>query len=81
MSREEELEKKLKEVTSERNHYHAQLTDLLLKQLRDDVDDHEKRIRIIEPIIIRSNILFALTTGGGLLSAIVLIREFAGLLP
>lgn len=102
MSREEELEKKLKEVILERNQYHAQLTDLMLKHLRADVDDHETRLRIvepittknrdetadhkkrleaIEPIVNRSNVLFGLATGGGLLSIFVLIREVAGLIP
>jgi len=70
----EELRAQLKTVTAERNHLHAELTDLRLKAIEDRQDDHENRIRAVETISTRSNVLYALATGGGLISIITLIR-------
>lgn len=77
MSKEEELQNKLKEVIAERNRYHAELTDIKLKQLRTDVDDHETRIRTLETIATRSNVLYALATGGGLISIVTLVKTLS----
>jgi len=71
---EAELREQLKQVTAERNKYHAELTDLRLKKIEDRQDDHENRIRAVETISTRSNVLYALATGGGLISIITLIR-------
>ena len=71
----EQLKEELKAVVAERNRYHAELTDIKLAQLRADVDDHEQRIRALEIIATRSNVLYALATGGGIISIINLIRS------
>jgi phosphomevalonate kinase len=72
----EQLEHELEETRAERNRYHSQLTDLMLSSLRNDVNDHESRIRSLETVATRSNVLFALATGGGLISIVTLIRTF-----
>lgn len=81
MSEAEVLREELKTVIAERNKYHAELTDLKLAQLRADVDDHEKRLRTVEVITTRSNVLYALATGGGLISIITLIQTFSSNVP
>lgn len=81
MSEADQLRDELKTVIAERNKYHAELTDLKLAQLRADVDDHEKRLRIVEIITTRSNVLYALATGGGLISIVTLIQTFSNNVP
>ncbi len=77
MSEEEKLREQIKHITAERNKYHTELTDLKLATLRQDVDDHETRIRTLETIATRSNVLYALATGGGLISIVTLFRTLA----
>ncbi len=81
MSEADLLRDELKTVIAERNKYHAELTDLKLAQLRADVNDHEKRLRAVETISTRSNVLYALATGGGLISIITLIQTFSNNMP
>jgi hypothetical protein len=76
---EAELVERLKIVTTERNKYHAELTDLKLTTLRKDVDDHETRLRSVETTSTRSNVIFALSSGGGLISIIALLKMFQGI--
>lgn len=45
-----------------------QVFELQIEQIRKDIDDHEKRIRIVEDAAIRFNFLLYLTMGGGLIS-------------
>lgn len=75
---EAELLERLKIVTAERNKYHAELTDLKLATLRADVDDHENRLRAVETTSTRSNVIFALSSGGGLISIIALLKMLSG---
>jgi len=66
-----QLREQLKEVTAERNQYHAELTDLRLKTLESNFDDHEKRLRDVEVIGTRFNTVYALF-GANVLVAILL---------
>lgn len=56
-----------------------QILELHITALKKDVEDHETRIRNLETVATRSNVLFALATGGGLISIITLIRLFQSL--
>lgn len=48
----------------------SQVVQLQLAELRKDVDDHEKRLRPVEEVATKFNLLLTLTFGGGLLSVI-----------
>lgn len=72
--REKELEKLLLEKNIEIAKLHSELVDIRLDQHDEKLSDHESRLRTAEVVTARSNLIFALTTGGGLVSAIVLIR-------
>lgn len=73
-----ELEKELQERLNSRDaeiaKLHSQLVDIRLDGHDKILLDHEQRVRSVELVATRSNVIFALTTGGGLISAIVLIR-------
>ena len=45
-----------------------QLYELQISALQRDIDDHEKRIRLLEDTATRFNFLLYLTMGGGLVS-------------
>lgn len=49
------------------------ITRVRYETLKTDVDDHEKRIRVIEEAVTKFNFLIYLTMGGGLLSMINLL--------
>lgn len=68
---EAELRAQLQTVTAERNKYHTDLTDLRLKTLESNFDDHEKRLRDVEVIGTRFNTVYALF-GANVLVAILL---------
>ena len=72
-----ELKERLKNVTAERNKYHAELTDLRLKSLEEGRDDHEGRLRAVETIGTRFNTLYAMFAGNSLMSIIALVKLFA----
>lgn len=72
-----DLKTQLESITAERNHLHAELTDLKLQQLRQDVDDHERRIRPLEAGQIKANIIYGLFGGNTLLSFIALVKIFS----
>lgn len=78
---EDELQLEIEELKRERDTYRAQRDqlhrdniDLRIKALEAQGTDHENRIRAVEATSTRSNVLYALSTGGGALGLIVLIR-------
>lgn len=72
--REKDLETQLETAIGERDQFHAELIDLKIEALRKRVDDHEERMRDLEKIAVRSNVLYALATGGGLVSIVMLFK-------
>jgi hypothetical protein len=74
---EAELREQLQAVTAERNKYHAELTDLRLKNIEEVQLDHEARLRSVETIGTRFNTLYAMFAGNGILSIIALVKLFA----
>lgn len=79
----QQLQEQLKIITAERNKYHAELTDLRIKQIETDVQDLKtadqeinKRIRPLEDGLIKANTIYALFAGNGLLSFIAIIKVF-----
>lgn len=76
MTEAEELREQLKNITAERNKYHAELTDLRLKKIEDMQIDHEDRLRGLETIGTRFNTIYALFAGNALLSIVTLVRMF-----
>ncbi len=72
--REIELQAQLEESKSEIIRLHNKLVDARLDTIETKVTDHETRVRSIELVATRSNVLFSLATGGGLVSLIVLLR-------
>jgi hypothetical protein len=74
---EAELRAQLQAVTTERNKYHAELTDLRLKNIEEVQLDHEARLRSVETIGTRFNTLYAMFAGNGILSIIALVKLFA----
>lgn len=72
----DELREQLKEVTIERNRYHAELVDLRLNSLETKHSDHEKRLRDVESIGTRFNTIYAMFFGNSLMSVIALIKLF-----
>lgn len=50
-----------------------QLLEVQLRQLQQDITDHETRLRALEETATRLNTLTALVFGGGVLSAINLV--------
>jgi hypothetical protein len=75
----QQLEDELTATRSERNKYHAELVDIRLSSLEDVKDDHEKRIRLVEEVATKFNLVMALSIGGGSLSAIVLLKTLIGI--
>lgn len=69
-----ELRKERDLYKSQRDEMHRQNIDLRIRALEEQGNDHETRIRAVEQTSTRSNVLYALSTGGGLLGAIVLLR-------
>lgn len=76
MTEAEELREQLKNITAERNKYHAELTDLRLKKIENMQIDHEDRLRGLETIGTRFNTIYALFAGNALLSIVTLVRMF-----
>jgi len=72
--REKQLENELLQKNREIARLHSELVDIRLDGHDKILADHETRVRSVELVATRSNVIFALTTGGGLISAIVLIR-------
>ena len=72
----EELQERLREVTQERNKYHAELVDMRLTRIEARQEDHEKRIRPLEDGQVKANTIYALFVGNGLLSIIALLKVF-----
>lgn len=72
----EELKIKLATVTKERNLYHDQLVDIRLNDLEKITVDHEARIRILQDGQVKSNTIYALFAGNGLLSIIAIFKLF-----
>ena len=72
--REKQLENELAQKNLEISRLHSELVDVRLDGHDKILADHEQRVRSVELVATRSNVIFALTTGGGLISAIVLIR-------
>lgn len=72
--RERELQDEIHKKDAEIIRLHNELVDMRLDKHETAITDHETRLRAVEPVIVRSNVLFALTTGGGLISAIVLVK-------
>lgn len=70
----EELKKERDAYKSQRDQLHRDNIDLRIRALEERGDDHETRIRAVEQTASRSNVLYALSTGGGALGVIVLIR-------
>lgn len=73
----QQLRDQLKSMTAERNELHAKLVDLRLDDLENKDKDKETRIRELEKIATRSNTLYALATGGGILSIIAIFQTLA----
>ena len=69
-----QLQNDLIATRTERDKYHAELIDRRLAMLEITGSDHEKRLRLVEEVATKFNFLMALSIGGGLLSAIMLIR-------
>lgn len=65
-----ELHDKIKELTSERNKYHAELVDLQINTMRLAIADHEARLRPVEDAVTKFNFILYLSMGGGLVSLI-----------
>lgn len=72
--RERELQDQINAKDAEIIRLHNELVDIRLDKHEKAIADHEGRLRIVEPVIVRSNVLFALVTGGGLISSIVLVK-------
>jgi hypothetical protein len=49
-----------------------QVLELQIEQLKNDIHDHETRLRIVEDGFIRFNFILYLTMGGGFVSLITL---------
>lgn len=77
--REKELEDLLRAKNIEIGNLHNQLVDLRLDGHDKILADHEIRVRSVELVANRSNVIFALTTGGGLVSLIVLFKTLLNL--
>lgn len=75
----EELQSRYNAVTAERDQLHMQVIDMRIKGLEISRDDHEERIRVLEPIASRNTFLLATISGiaGSLLT--VIIRQVIGL--
>jgi len=73
----ENLRHKLEITTSERDEYHSALIDQRLANIELAVKDHELRIRPLEDGQIKSNTIYALFAGNGLLSVIALFKLFS----
>jgi len=72
--RERELQDEIHAKDAEIMRLHNELVDIRLDRHEKQLADHETRVRSVELVATRSNVLFALTTGGGIVSAIVLVR-------
>ena len=72
--REKELQEQLQKSNAEIFRLHSQLVDIRLDKHDEVIADHESRVRSVELVATRSNVMFALTTGGGLISIIVLLK-------
>ncbi len=72
--RERELQDQINAKDAEIIRLHNELVDIRLDRHEKQLADHETRVRSVELVATRSNVLFALTTGGGIMSAIVLIK-------
>jgi uncharacterized membrane protein YdbT with pleckstrin-like domain len=77
--RERELQDEINKKDAEIIRLHNELVDIRLEKTEKAIADHETRLRVVEPVIVRSNVLFALTTGGGIISAIMLIKTLASM--
>ena len=71
--REKELQELLQKSNAEIIRLHNQLVDVRLDKHDEVIADHETRVRSVELVATR-NVMFALTTGGGLISIIVLLK-------
>jgi len=60
----------------ERDDLHNENIELKLSMLRTDVDDHEKRIRPLEAGQVKSNTIYALFAGNGILTIVALLKVF-----
>lgn len=72
--RERELQDQIQAKDAEIMKLHNELVDIRLDRHDAQLADHESRVRSVELVATRSNVLFALTTGGGIVSAIVLVK-------
>ena len=50
-----------------------QVFELQIEQIKKDIDDHEKRIRLVEESATKFNFILYSTMGGGLLSIVNLL--------
>lgn len=50
-----------------------QVFELQIEQIKKDIDDHEKRLRIVEDATTKFNFILYLTMGGGLISVFNLL--------
>ena len=66
----EELEAARIKIT----HYQNELMDSRVKIIETIQHDHEERMRVLEKIATRSNVMYYLTTGGGAMGLIALIQ-------
>jgi hypothetical protein len=53
------------------------VSDLQIQSLQKAVDDHERRLRVVEELSTRFNFLLYLTVGGGLLALADLLNNLA----
>lgn len=77
--RERELQDQIHARDAEIIRLHNELVDIRLDRHEAQLNDHETRVRSVELVATRSNVLFAITTGGGIMSAIVLVRTLLGM--
>lgn len=50
-----------------------QVFELQIEQIKKDIDDHEKRLRLVEESATKFNFILYSTMGGGLLSIVNLL--------
>lgn len=74
----EQLKEELKDARGERDKYHNALVDLRLVNIELAIVDFKLRLRPLEDGLIKSNTIYTLFAGNGILSIIVLIKLFLG---